>query len=477
MDRFRHPTFAFGIETPVMMARAITALANSARAITARGLLTMLVGGLLVFGFDARHLFAFDKTAAATAPVATAPVAVDKHLPADDRYTLTLSEAVADLDAGRIAAATSKLDSTPANQRDIEYRYLRHRIRLATAENQPAASGLIQLKKPDVETRYGVLNVVNGHFAYICRDGSIHVHNLTTIKQAAIETPINPVSDTKAEPAGTVPAGTNPGEPATISHAAEIAVVKHPAGSTVWSGAFSLDGRFFFSGHENGEVLMWDTKAWTLKRTIPVGESWPVRELAAAPDGSSIVAENKTELALWNVEAETPQRIAAVGERFNFGEGLSFSPTGDLVATGGMFDILFFDARTGAERNRIRHASYTMGLEFSPDGKSIASAPRGNVNRFLARFRCDGTSTDRVFEIGPLGNYVAGMVFTPSGNRIIATGCEKEVRVYDANNGKTVLSFPRTGCSAKPAVSQDGRFMGWNEDSGFWYVDLGEPAE
>lgn len=339
----------------------------------------------------------------------------------------------ADLDAGRITVAKQRLAATEESHRSFEFHYLSSRAENASADGAAAPDLILKIAKPEIETRYGVLNPVTRQLVFICRDGGLRIHDLTS-----------PESDP---------------------------IVKmHPQASTVFSGTFSHDGKRFFSGHQNGEVLVWDPATWEIVHTVSLGEEWPVRELAAAPDGSAFVGESKSELQLWSLAEDAPKKIAAVGERYNFGEGLAFSPAGDMVATGGMFDIKLYDSRTGAEVHMMRHASYTMGLEFSPDGKRIASAPRGNVNRFLAVFEV--TADQPIFNAGPFGNYVVGLSFTPDGKRIAATGCENVVRLFDAATGDVVLTFSRPGCSAEPAFSHDGHLLGWNEPAGFFFIDL-----
>jgi WD40 repeat protein len=249
----------------------------------------------------------------------------------------------------------------------------------------------------------------------------------------------------------------------------------HPTGEPIWSGAFSRDGKTFFSGHQNGEMLVWDATTWKVIRTISLGANWPVREMAAAADGSAVVAETEKELELWSLAGDEPKRIASVGPRYNFGEGLAISPLGDVLATGGMFDIQLYNAKTGEKLRSMRHASYTMGLEFSPDGKRIASAPRGNVNKFLAVF--DVTQDQPLFNAGPFADYVAGMAFTPDGKRIAATSCDKQLRLFDAATGEVILSLKRTECGAKPAFSSDGRLLGWSEPDGYWFIDLGKKPD
>ena len=365
------------------------------------------------------------------------PVQAEKD-PDPGAYGSYIRQAHADLESGKPQEARAALEKTDRTRRNFEFDYL-----LARAEKPDGgAAGSPDLVRsvslPDVEVRYGVLNELERQVVYICRDGSLRVYDL-----AAPDKPLKSVA--------------------------------HPGGSAVWSGEFSHDGKTFLSGHQNGELLVWDAAKWEVRHTVPIGEAWPVRELAVGPDGLAFVAENKQELELWQIGPEGPKKIAGVGPRYNFGEGLAFSPAGDLVATGGMFDILLHDAKTGAQVHSLSHASYTMGLEFSPDGKSIASAPRGNVNRFLAVFDVKGTEPR--FNAGPFGHYVAGMSFTPDGKRIVATGCEKLLRIFDAETGEIILQLPRPECSSKPAFTRDGRLLGWSEPAGYRFIDLGKGEE
>lgn len=352
-------------------------------------------------------------------------------------YAATINEVQSLLESGAVAEATAKLMTTEESRRGFEFRYLQARVAQLT-EGKSAPDLVCTVAKPAVDTRYALLNPVAAQIVFICRDGGLRIHDLTMLE-------------------------------------AEPVVVKHPAESPVWTGIFSHDGKAFASGHQNGEVIVWDVATWTVRQTVKVGEEWPVRELAISPDGLAMIAESKSGLELWSLADNTSKKIAKVGDRYNFGEGVAFSPTGDLIATGGMFDILLHDAKTGQQTRAMRHASYTMGLKFSPDGKRIASAPRGNVNKFLAVF--DVTQDEPKFNVGPFGHYVAGLAFSPDGKRIAATGCEKVLRLFDASTGETVLSIKRDDCGSAPAFSHDGQVLGWSEPSGFMYIDLGKRPE
>jgi WD40 repeat protein len=357
---------------------------------------------------------------------------------ATPEYVQAITQAQADLDGGRVTEARERLEKTDKSQRSFEYEYLLALARARAAAKGAAPDLVRTVAYPTkVETRYGVLNEVDRQLVFICRDGSLSIHDLDA-----------------------------PGSPPKI--------VAPDKKSAIWSGVCSRDGKTFVSGHENGDVVVWDAKTWQVRHTVSLGKL-PVREMVVAPDGSAFVAEGETEVELWSLAGDQPKKIAGINPRYNFGEGLAFSPRGDLVATGGMFDVVLHDAKTGAQTKTMRHASYTMGLEFSPDGKRLASAPRANVNKFLAVFDVAGGKT--LFNAGPFANYVAGLAFTPDGKRVAATGPEKDVRLFDAATGAVALTLKRPDHTAKPGISRDGRILGWSEPGGYRFLDLGKPSD
>lgn len=348
-------------------------------------------------------------------------------------YVTAIAEAQADLDTGRISEARQKLETTEESLRGFEYEYLV--ARAAAAPESGAAPDLIQtVSVPKVDTRYGVLNPAERQVVFICRDGVIRIHDLSN-RDAAEKT------------------------------------ASHETGGPIWAGAFSLDGRTFIAGYQNGDVVVWDAKTWERRSSVSLGTK-PVRELVVSPDGSAFVAEGESAMELWSLSDAEPKKVADVGERYNFGEGLAFSPRGDVVATGGMFDILIFDAKTGKETASFRHASYTMGLAFSPDGSKIASSPRGNVNKFLAVF--DVADGKQHFNAGPFPCYVHGGIFTADGKRVISAACQKVpfIQLFDSTTGELVLNLPRSATGSAPAVSSDGRILGWSESDGFHFIEL-----
>jgi hypothetical protein len=51
------------------------------------------------------------------------------------------------------------------------------------------------------------------------------------------------------------------------------------------------------------------------------------------------------------------------------------------------------------------------------------------------------------------------------------------LRIFDSTTGEVVLTLNRAECGAKPAISRDGRLLGWSEPGGYRYIDLGRKVE
>jgi len=111
-----------------------------------------------------------------------------------------------------------------------------------------------------------------------------------------------------------------------------------------------------------------------------------------------------------------------------------------------------------------------MGLEFRPDGKRLASAPRGYANKMLAIL--DIASGGPLFNVGPLEKHIDALAFTPDGKRIIATGAQRSVRFFDAQSGTLLLALDRATRTVNPEVSSDGRVLGGFAATGYRYIDL-----
>lgn len=363
-------------------------------------------------------------------------VAISQTLYAEqtvEEYAAALQTAQTQLDGGDAPAAKSTLENTSPPRRGIEFDLISHLV--DSRLNASHGDAIERLDHPDdVKVRYGLLNPVTKQVVFICQDGSLR-------RRSVIE------------------------EDKVFEN------LDHPDKSAVWRGAFSANGKRFVAAHGNGDIVVWDATQWERIHTVSLGEK-PVIDLAVSADGKAFAATGSKFVELWREEDGSFGHVADLFDRLRFGNGIAFSPDGKLVATGGMFDIVIKNADDGTDVRKIQHASYTMGMCFSPDSKTIASAPRGNINKLLGLFQVNDGSN--VFRQGPFAKYIAGMAFTPDGRRLVCTGCENRIRVFDTQTGVVVLDLPREECSAAPAISADGKLLTWSEKGGLYFIHLAD---
>ena len=97
--------------------------------------------------------------------------------PAPTSYAADVTAAQADLDAGRVKEAVTRLEATDKARRRFEYAYLMARAK-AGKDRQAAPDLVRSIAGPKVDKRYGVLSEVDRQLVFICRDGKLHVHDL-----------------------------------------------------------------------------------------------------------------------------------------------------------------------------------------------------------------------------------------------------------------------------------------------------------
>ena len=254
----------------------------------------------------------------------------------------------------------------------------------------------------------------------------------------------------------------------------EVAVYDGKGGSAI---AYRPDLNLIATPHREG-VVLWDPTTGKDIRILEMKGDYEYRDkngqtqtgsfsggraehLAFSPDGKRVAAAGDARVLVWTV-ADGKLVFARPG-----GAGVSFSPDGQLVATGSdlmsadlgpMPDapptIWIYDA-TGKEQIALRgHTKHLRLVTFSPDGKQLAAA--------------DWTSTIKVWDATTKFDRVSirltdfdDMAFSPDGTQLAVAGrFDRRVSVWDTATGAELYSVPAHGrIVTAVAFAPDGRSL------------------
>jgi WD40 repeat protein len=206
---------------------------------------------------------------------------------------------------------------------------------------------------------------------------------------------------------------------------------------------FSRDGRTLAAAGTDGVVRVWSLPDLTRREFR--GHVERVSALAFSPNSGELASasEDKT-LRLWNL-ATGAARVLKGHESWAL--SVAYSPDGSLLASASAAakfdsgakpdrDVRVWDRKTGRVRLLKGHTDIVTWVDFSPDGRTLASASMDHTVRLWSL--ADGTS--RV--LSGHGDLVFQVAFSPDGRRLISTSNDNTTRVWDLATGASRV-FPK----------------------------------
>jgi WD40 repeat protein len=213
---------------------------------------------------------------------------------------------------------------------------------------------------------------------------------------------------------------------------------------SVYSVAFSPDGKQLVSGSHDKTIKLWDV---TTGREIKTFSGLPpstIITVCFSPDGKQILSGSFDGIKLWDVA--TGREIRTFTGHNNPVYSIAFSPDGRQVLSSSYNDgwqpsldhvTKVWDIATGREIRTFKgHNDYLCSVAFSSDGKFLVS---GSHDKTIKLWDIATGREIKTF----LGHtdIVKSVAFSPDGRQIVSGSSDKTIRLWDVATGREIKNF------------------------------------
>jgi WD40 repeat protein len=251
--------------------------------------------------------------------------------------------------------------------------------------------------------------------------------------------------------------------------------------------AFSPDGKLLASS-SSGIVRLWNVATKEVLCVL-LGHyrAAKVEAIAFSPDGAMVATgSSDSMIGLWN--AATGHNLEFLNGHTSFVSAVAFSPDKRLLASGSSDSTIKLWDVTSVAVDRLRETAlaikpqHTFGrhrgrvnaVEFSPDGKLLAS---GSSDRTIMIWDMVLMKAERMFLNTAI---VLAVAFSPDGRLLISGSMYGMVRIWDLATGgfrEAIMNHPRIPIVVSVAFSPGGKLVASGYADGtvrVWDMDVGE---
>jgi len=192
----------------------------------------------------------------------------------------------------------------------------------------------------------------------------------------------------------------------------------------VTSMAWQASAAKLVTGHRDGSVRTWSVPSLQPVDALDLGAR--ILSIASHPH-EGLLAVSTAARHVWLLGPKLELRRELVRPARNALE-LRFSPDGGTLAAGAWYQTLFWDLKTGTLRTGAGHYGAVISIDYSPDGRQLASIGRW-TDAGIRVTRVDDGVVSRQLAGHELCGYAVRI--SPDG-RTLASGSEDgSVRFYD----------------------------------------------
>lgn len=205
----------------------------------------------------------------------------------------------------------------------------------------------------------------------------------------------------------------------------------------IYAAAFSPDGGTLATAGYDKLIKLWDVASGKEVRTLK-DHIDAIYALAFTPDGKRIVSgAADRSVKIW--DAATGTRLYTLSEPADGINTLALSPDGSRVAAGGLdktIRVWKLGEKEGTlENSLIAHEDAILKLAWSADGRYLASA---SADRTLKIFQASDLTEIRT--VDNLPDWTFGLEFAPNGKSLAAAFFNGRIEMYEVDRGKILAS-------------------------------------
>ena len=222
----------------------------------------------------------------------------------------------------------------------------------------------------------------------------------------------------------------------------------------VRSVAFSHDGRWLASGHNDHSIKLWDTATGREVQTLSEGMN-AVERVALSPTGRWLATASRADGDVKVFDLALGREVHRLGGH-ELGVGsMAFSPDGRTLASVIVDnEVNLWDPASGRKLRTFPDASGYGAVAYSPDGKSLASASKEGKIKIW-----DIATAKELHVFVEGGDYVTALVFSPDG-RWLVSASGPPLSVWNVQTGQKVRTLEGKQIEASSlAWSADGKYL------------------
>jgi WD40 repeat protein len=203
----------------------------------------------------------------------------------------------------------------------------------------------------------------------------------------------------------------------------------------IYAVAFSAESATIATASYDKSIKLWDVSSGKEIRTLRDHVD-SIYALAFTPDGKRLVSgAADRSVKIWDVSTGT--RIYTLSDPTDGVNTIALSPDGARVAAGGLdktIRVWKLGEKEGAIENvLIAHEDSILKLAWSPDGKYLASA---SADRTIKLFRAADLTEVRAMTNQP--DWAFGLEFSPDGKSLAAGLFNGVLEIYEVDHANVV---------------------------------------